>query len=349
MHAVPPLQTASYLSANADDDDLSAFVQDIDARSPLGGSSSPVSTQRSRQVLSGLGIERIGSSRERTLSEARGEPPGPSRTGPSARLTGDNEREPVTDTEALPRFTSELRRRSNPLVASPEMMRERTVSEGGRNLGQLVIPGRMGVGRSSETMTLDERLKRLNDDFAASLKNLEGRSSSDKGKGKERMEEATSSRSGNGSTSRRADLPSSPSLSSSPRLTSLSTHARTSSLSERPSDRTPLTLQHARYSTEIASSPTSLAPPPLSRRSATTPIGPIERLRDLGTSNSSESGSALVSTSNSVDASGVGSNAGLDVGRTRAPSRLSSESGATSGRGSGASSEFVGGRMELGQ
>ena len=102
---------------------------------------------------------------------------------------------------------------------------------------------RIGVGRSSEAMTLDERLKELNDDFAASLKNLEGRSSSDEGKGNERAGKATSSGSRNGLTYRRADLPSSLGLSSSPRLTSLSTHTRTSSLSKRPSGRTPLSLQ----------------------------------------------------------------------------------------------------------
>ena len=243
MYAVPLLQTASYLSANANDDDLLAFVQDIDARSPLGGSSGPVSTQQTRQVLSRLDIERIGLSKERTLIEARGEPPEPSRTGPSAQLTGDNEREPVADTEALPRLTSELRRRFNLLVASLEMPRERTVSEGGRDLCQFVVPGRIGVGQSSEAMTLDERLKDLNDDFAASLKNLEGRSSSDEGKGKERIGEATSSGSRNGLTYRRANLPSSLGLSSSPELTSLSTRTRTLSLSKRPSDRTPLSLK----------------------------------------------------------------------------------------------------------
>ena len=200
MYAIPLLQTASYLSANANDDDLSAFVQDIDVCSPLGGSSGPVSTQQTQQVLSRLDIKHIGSSKERTLSKVHGEPPEPSQTGPSAQLTGDNEREPVADTEALPCLTSELRRWFNLLVASLEMPRERTVSEGGRDLCQLVVPGRIGVGQSSEAMTLDERLKRLNDDFAASLKNLERRSSSEKGKGKERMGEATSSGSGNGPT-----------------------------------------------------------------------------------------------------------------------------------------------------
>ncbi|KAL5521052.1 hypothetical protein ACEPAG_8974 [Sanghuangporus baumii] len=143
--------SASYLSTNTDDDDISAFVQDIDARKPIGGG---FNTRHDR---------------ERTLSE----------TGLAGRaiLTGAGLHERARQTQ-----TSGVQGLRQP---APVLGHNRTLSEGQRGT---VLEGEADTESSEEPNLrqtggpilshLDERLKALNNAFRTSMDLVSRRPSS---------------------------------------------------------------------------------------------------------------------------------------------------------------------------
>ena len=255
------IQAATSTAPYLDDDDLSAFVNDIDSRVPLSAATGTPGAPR----LHGLGFS--ASAMERAMSEKG--------SGTDVSIYGAR---PVsvrpgslTSPRSPPRFSAETRR----VLNAPEI-RERTMSEG----RQMIRHGETEDGRGK---TLEERLRRLNEDFKKSLENLEGRSTgADKGKGKEReksveglgLDAPTSS---NGER-RRIDSPTSPTFLNVQRPTlsgaGVSGHARSSSLSDRPQVRDRMTAlgplpRYRQYTSDAVptlASNTGLVPRPLSPR-----------------------------------------------------------------------------------
>jgi autophagy-related protein 13 len=179
-----PLQSASYLSAATDDDDLSVFVQDIDARTPLRshhrGSSLPTSPGRPLSALAGspsapaylIGTgqahdrerEPLSGSREPTLTGrdfAALSGPGLVRSG----STGNQARVPSSLGPARPSRISEVTEPSSAASERPSAISESSTTSGGADaVGPML----------TRPADVDARLREMNEAFVASLAGFGG-------------------------------------------------------------------------------------------------------------------------------------------------------------------------------
>ncbi|KAH8110916.1 autophagy-related protein 13-domain-containing protein [Phellopilus nigrolimitatus] len=150
-------QSASYLSNNTDDDDISAFVQDIDARKPIGGGFNARHDRERTISEAGLGARRA-------ITE---------QTGVQAR----EERRADADNPGLSRHSRTI----------SEGPRSSSLAREAREAATTVATSRAGSGSGqANAMALDQagidkRLKELNAAFRASIGVVERRPSSGEG------------------------------------------------------------------------------------------------------------------------------------------------------------------------